>query len=97
MGAPTVVLERLPAGPEPLGALRRLEAHLGKTATATMPIECGGINSMIPLLVGATGGCPSSTRTAWAVPFPELQMETFSVYGVPGSRSRSATRTGTAS
>jgi DUF917 family protein len=26
MGAPTVVLERIPAGPEPLGALRRLEA-----------------------------------------------------------------------
>ena len=44
MGAPTVVLERLPAGPEPLGALRRLEQHLGRTASATMPIESGGIN-----------------------------------------------------
>lgn len=85
MGAPTVVLERLPAGPEPLGALRRLEAYLGRTATATMPIECGGINSMIPLLVGATGGLPVVDADGMGRAFPELQMETFSVYGVPGS------------
>ncbi|PZF60467.1 DUF917 domain-containing protein [Curtobacterium sp. MCBD17_013] len=85
MGAPTVVLERIPAGPEPLGALRRLEAHLGRTATATMPIECGGINSMIPLLVGATGGLPVVDADGMGRAFPELQMETFSVYGVPGS------------
>ncbi|MDK8172699.1 DUF917 domain-containing protein [Curtobacterium citreum] len=85
MGAPTVVLERLPAGPEPLGALRRLEQHLGRTASATMPIECGGINSMIPLLVGATGGLPVVDADGMGRAFPELQMETFSVYGVPGS------------
>jgi DUF917 family protein len=85
MGAPTVVLERIPAGPEPLGALRRLEAHLGRTANATMPIECGGINSMIPLLVGATGGLPVVDADGMGRAFPELQMETFSVYGVTGS------------
>lgn len=85
MGAPTVVLERIPAGPEPLGALRRLEQHRGVRAGATMPIECGGINSMIPLLVGATGGLPVVDADGMGRAFPELQMETFSVYGVPGS------------
>lgn len=85
MGAPTVVIERIPAGPEPLAALRRLEAHRGQQATATMPIECGGINSMIPLLVGATGGLPVVDADGMGRAFPELQMETFSVYGVPGS------------
>ncbi|HEY0247624.1 MAG TPA: DUF917 domain-containing protein [Gryllotalpicola sp.] len=85
MGAPTVVLERIPAGPEPLAALRRLEAHRGQKAAATMPIECGGINSMIPLLVGATGGLPVVDADGMGRAFPELQMETFSVYGVPGS------------
>jgi DUF917 family protein len=85
MGAPTVVLERIPAGPEPLAALRRLEAHRGQRAAATMPIECGGINSMIPLLVGATGGLPVVDADGMGRAFPELQMETFSVYGVPGS------------
>ncbi|GAB3918347.1 hypothetical protein GCM10011575_34670 [Microlunatus endophyticus] len=85
MGAPTVVLERIPAGPEPLAALRRLEDHRGRRAAATMPIECGGINSMIPLLVGATGGLPVVDADGMGRAFPELQMETFSVYGVPGS------------
>ncbi|HEY1824192.1 MAG TPA: DUF917 domain-containing protein [Trebonia sp.] len=85
MGAPTVVLERIPAGREPLAALRKLESHLGATAAATMPIECGGINSTIPLLVGATGGLPVVDADGMGRAFPELQMETFSVYGVPGS------------
>jgi len=85
MGAPTVVLERIPAGPEPLAALRRLESHLGRPAAATMPIECGGINSTIPLLVGAIGGLPVVDADGMGRAFPELQMETFSVYGVPGS------------
>lgn len=85
MGAPTVVLERIPAGPEPLAALQRLEAHRGQRAGATMPIECGGINSMIPLLVGASGGLPVVDADGMGRAFPELQMETFSVYGVPGS------------
>lgn len=85
MGAPTVVLERIPAGGEPLAALRRLERHLGTPAAATMPIECGGINSMIPLLVGATGGLPVVDADGMGRAFPELQMETFAVYGVRGS------------
>ncbi|MCP2166391.1 DUF917 domain-containing protein [Goodfellowiella coeruleoviolacea] len=85
MGAPTVVFEKLPAGTEPVAALRALEYHLDRTADATMPIECGGINSMIPLLVGALTGLPVVDADGMGRAFPELQMETFSVYGVPGS------------
>lgn len=85
MGAPTVVFEKLPRGTEALTALRTLERHLGRTADATMPIECGGINSMIPLLVGAQTGLPVVDADGMGRAFPELQMETFSVYGVPGS------------
>src|SRR6476469_7564968 len=58
MGAPTVIIEKIPRGTEPETALRALERHLGRTATATMPIECGGINSMFPLLGGARTGLP---------------------------------------
>jgi DUF917 family protein len=85
MGAPTVVFEKLPTGQEPITALRALEARLGRTATATMPIECGGINSMIPLVVGARTGLPVVDADGMGRAFPELQMETFGVYGVPGS------------
>ncbi|MET1052736.1 MAG: DUF917 family protein, partial [Mycetocola sp.] len=56
MGAPTVMIEKIPAGFEATLALRTLEEHLGRQADATMPIECGGINSMIPLLVAAETG-----------------------------------------
>ncbi|MFC4950449.1 DUF917 domain-containing protein [Pseudonocardia sp. GCM10023141] len=85
MGAPTVCFEKLPHGTEPVSALRALERRLGRRADATMPIECGGINSMIPLLVGARTGLPVVDADGMGRAFPELQMETFAVYGVPGS------------
>jgi len=85
MGAPTVTVEKIPRGTEPVAALRALERHLGRTAQATMPIECGGINSMIPLLVGARTGLPVVDADGMGRAFPELQMETFSVYGITGS------------
>jgi DUF917 family protein len=50
-----------------------------------MPIECGGLNSMIPLLVAATAGLPVVDADGMGRAFPELQMETFGVYGVSGS------------
>lgn len=85
MGAPTVMIEKIPRGSEPELALSALEAHLGRTADATMPIECGGVNSMIPLLVGARTGLPVVDADGMGRAFPELQMETFSVYGINGS------------
>lgn len=85
MGAPTVMIEKIPRGTEPVAALRALEAHLGRRADATMPIECGGINSMIPLIVGARTGLPVVDADGMGRAFPELQMETFSVYGIQGS------------
>ncbi|CAM03797.1 hypothetical protein A8924_4914 [Saccharopolyspora erythraea NRRL 2338] len=85
MGAPTVVFEKIPSGDEALTALRALERHLGTRAAATMPIECGGINSMIPLVVAARSGLPVVDADGMGRAFPELQMETFGVYGVTGS------------
>ena len=85
MGAPTVFIEKLPSGSGNVAALRALEAHLGRTAAATMPIECGGLNSMMPLLLGAQLGLPVVDADGMGRAFPELQMETFAVYGVSGS------------
>ena len=85
MGAPTVMVEKIPAGTEPTLSLRILEEHLGRRADATMPIECGGINSMIPLVVAAETGLPVVDADGMGRAFPELSMETFAVYGVHGS------------
>ncbi|WP_293696405.1 DUF917 domain-containing protein [uncultured Agrococcus sp.] len=85
MGAPTVMVEKIPAGTEPLLSLRILEEHLGRKAEATMPIECGGINSMIPLIIAAQTGLPVVDADGMGRAFPELSMETFAVYGINGS------------
>jgi uncharacterized protein len=85
MGAPTVLVEKLPRGDEAVKSLRALEQHLGKKAFATMPIECGGINSTMPLVVGARLGLPVVDADGMGRAFPELQMETFHVYGVSGT------------
>ncbi|WP_307272348.1 DUF917 domain-containing protein [Labrys wisconsinensis] len=85
MGAPTVLVEKIPSGEEAIASLRALEAHFGRRAFATMPIEIGGINSTIPLVVGARLGLPIVDADGMGRAFPELQMETFGVYGISGS------------
>ena len=85
MGAPTCIVEKLPEGTEAAASFRRLEAHLGKTAFATMPIEAGGVNSMIPLVVALRLGIPVIDADGMGRAFPELFHETFHIYGVPGT------------
>ncbi|MFE3837267.1 DUF917 domain-containing protein [Pseudogemmobacter sonorensis] len=82
MGAPTVLVEKVPSGEEAIHSLKRLERRLGRRATHTMPIEIGGINSTIPLLVGAQTGLPLVDADGMGRAFPQLEMETFNVYGV---------------
>ncbi len=85
MGAPTVLIEKLPRGDEAIKSLKKLEQYIGREAFATMPIEVGGINSTIPLVVGAYLGLPVVDADGMGRAFPELQMETFAVYGVSGT------------
>lgn len=85
MGAPTVLLEKIPSGDEPIRALRIVEAQLGRKADATMPTEVGGINSTIPLHVGAVLDIPIVDADGQGRAFPELQMETFAISGVQGT------------
>ncbi|MFE0148415.1 DUF917 domain-containing protein [Nonomuraea sp. NPDC059007] len=85
MGAPTVFVEKLPSGDGNAAAFRALERHLGRTAHAVMPTECGGLNSMIPLMLAAQLGLPVVDADGMGRAFPELQMQTFGVLGVSGS------------
>jgi len=86
MGAPTVLVEKLPSGDEAIHSLRQLERYVGRKADATMPIEVGGINSTIPLLVGARLGLPVVDADGMGRAFPELQMETLESTGSPARR-----------
>jgi uncharacterized protein len=83
MGAPTVSFERIYRGDEPLVALRTLETYVGASATHLIPGEIGGANSMRPLVVAAQTGLPVVDGDGMGRAFPEIQMDTFSIYGVP--------------
>lgn len=85
MGAPTCIVEKLPEGMEAARSLQRLERHLGRTAFATMPVEAGGVNSMIPLVVALRLGIPVVDADGMGRAFPELFHETFHIYGVSGT------------
>ncbi len=82
MGAPTVMVEKIPNGGEILKAVSSLERTLGQKAVAIMTIEAGGINSMIPLAVAAQMGLPVIDGDSMGRAFPELQMTSFHVHGI---------------
>jgi len=85
MGAPAVLLEKLPNGNEPEAAFRAVESFLGQTAYATMSIEAGGINSCIPVYAAARLGVPLVDADGMGRAFPEIPMVSFSLEGVPAS------------
>ena len=82
MGAPTVMLEKLPRGDEIVGAFTGLQAYLGRTVTAVTPIEAGGLNSTTPFIVAATLGLPLVDADGMGRAFPELQMVTPTLHGI---------------
>lgn len=85
MGAPTVSIERIPRGDEWLVALRALEAHTGKRATHLIPGEVGGANALRPMVVSALAGLPLVDGDGMGRAFPELQMESFAIAGIPAT------------
>jgi DUF917 family protein len=85
MGAPSVMLEKMPNGNEPQIAFRALEKHLGKKAQAVISIEAGGLNSCIPIYTAACLGLPLVDGDGMGRAFPELPMVSFSVGGVSAS------------
>jgi DUF917 family protein len=82
MGAPTVIVEKLPSGEEALAAFTTLQAHLGREITHTMPIEAGGLNSTMPFTVAARLGIPVVDADGMGRAFPEVQMVTATIYGI---------------
>jgi len=85
LGAPTVSTEKLPNGTETLAALRALEKAKGTEATHLVPIEIGGMNSLVPLALAAETGLPIVDGDAMGRAFPEAQMVLPTLAGIPAS------------
>lgn len=81
MGAPTVMVEKLPGGVELSTAMDALEMHLGERAIAVMATEAGGINSTLAMIVAVQRGIPLVDADLVGRAFPELQMCTPTLYG----------------
>lgn len=79
MGAPTVMLEKIPEGSEALEAFQALECYTGKEAYATMSIEAGGLNSTVPLGIAAALNIPVIDADAMGRAFPEIPQTTLTL------------------
>jgi uncharacterized protein len=82
LGAPTVMVEKLPRGTESLAAFEALETSMGQEAYATMSIEAGGLNSTVPIAVAAATGLPLVDADGMGRAFPEVQMVTLTLGGI---------------
>jgi uncharacterized protein len=82
MGAPTVMVEKIPEGGEILVAFRKLERFLGRKIGAILCAEAGGLNSTIPFVIGAMTGIPVVDGDGMGRAYPEIQMVTWTMHGV---------------
>ncbi len=85
MGAPVISIERPPQGDEYQSALRALERFIDREFTHIVPGEIGGSNSTRPLIVSAQTGLPVIDGDGMGRAFPELQMCTFMMEGIPAT------------
>ena len=83
MGAPLAGQERL-ADPElSVKPVRALEDWLGRRFDAVMAVEIGGGNGLEPFLVAAVMDLPVVDADAMGRAFPEAQMTSFAICGLP--------------
>lgn len=85
IGAPTVAVEKINSKEQMLVAFEAMEKALDERIAVTYPIEVGGFNSLIPILVAAQKGIPVVDCDAMGRAFPESQMVTFYLDGLPSA------------
>lgn len=85
MGAPTVLVEKLPGGGEQVAAFEALQRHLGAEFTHVICAEVGGLNSTLPIVAAARTGLPLVDCDAMGRAFPEIQMSTPTLFDIGAS------------
>ena len=97
MGAPTVLAEKGIGGREYQTLHEMVSQFFGKKIDAFLPIEAGGVNSMLPIAACARLGLPLVDADGMGRAFPELQMVTFTIGGCSATPMALRTKRGTAS
>lgn len=81
MGAPTILCEKGNNGSEYKTVYDMMSRYFGESIKAFMPMEAGGVNSMLPIAASARLGLPLVDADGMGRAFPELQMVTFTIGG----------------
>ncbi len=82
IGAPTVILEKIPSGTEFRKSVDAMAQYLGKEPVALMPIEVGGMNTIIPLATAAEMGVPVIDADSMRRAFPQINQTVFTLAGL---------------
>lgn len=82
MGAPTVMVEKLPSVAQVGEAVTDLARYLGREVTHIACCEAGGVNSTLPFVAAAELGLPLIDGDGMGRAFPELQMVLPTLAGV---------------
>ena len=94
MGAPTVMVEKLPRGDEIVARVQGARELPRPRITHTVSVEAGGLNSTTPFTVAAQLGMPLVDADVMGRAFPELQMCTPTLSGIVGDADGDGRREG---
>lgn len=83
IGAPSVSIEKIGSGGEVEFLREAVEKVLGQRVGALMASEIGGGNGLYPLAAAARSGLPLVDGDAMGRAFPEVQMVSMNVAGLP--------------
>lgn len=81
VGAPGVLIEKIPRPQDAVRALDMLERYLGYEFTHVAPIEAGGLNAVMPIAPAALKGIPIIDADGMGRAFPGLDMVTPTLFG----------------
>lgn len=85
VGAPVPLIEKFTFGQELESVFRALNRFLDGRLVALMSPEMGGVNSVVPLCLGARLGLPVVDADAMGRAYPEIDLVTLTLFGISAS------------
>lgn len=81
VGAPVPLVEKFSLGPELMEVYKALQAHFRQPLQALVPVEIGGVNTVVALILGSRLGLPVVDADYMGRAYPEVQLVTPTLYG----------------
>src|SRR4051812_33031971 len=85
VGAPVPLIEKLSFGAELDTVYHALDGYLDGRLVALMSPEMGGVNSVVPILLGSRLGIPVVDADSMGRAYPEIDLTTLTLYGIDAS------------